>query len=341
VGSSRQGIVGGAIVDGPTSPVLYLASPEGHCTAVLVAPTLVATARHCIASLNETGSFACTASGDLQDGSISGQLGADNTPDSVSLFSAESVASGQAFGTTPDAVAVAILSTQTPTVCRDDLAFLVLNHPIPGLIPAPVRLGATEDGEQVEVSGYGLTQTAGDPLVLRVSRGAKIVGVGPAEPSTLAQEAPVRSVRVGPGTTTCNGDSGGPIQAADGAVIGIVSLGLQASIAGPFCASGDNPDTTGPRLADYASLVKEAFATADASPSWEDASSAKGGGPPIRDAGMTRKKDGAQSEETGDEVATGGSCAAEPAAVDSPTGLGAMALAAAATAAGRGRRRRS
>jgi len=52
---------------------------------------------------------------------------------------------------------------------------------------------------------------------------------------------------------------------ASGAVIGLVSLGSQAS-AGPYCSDGTTADTTGPQLADYRDLVLSAFKAAGASP---------------------------------------------------------------------------
>jgi hypothetical protein len=340
VGVSREAIVGGAVVDAPSSPALYLSGPGGTCSAVLIAPTLVATARHCVSYLNGTGTFDCTPSGELQDGSTDGELGADYAAGMVTFFSSESVAENHlSNGSPPDAVGTQILSTHTPSVCSDDLAFVVLEKPIAGLVPAPVWLGSIADGDPVDVWGYGLTQTAEATYALRVSEGASIVGIGPTEPTTLTEPAPVRSVRVGPGTTTCNGDSGGPIMSNDGAVIAIVSLGLQSSN-GVDCMSGNNAVTTGPLLADYKELLDLAFAAAGASPPGVDAGfdAGKDG---AMDTGTTRATESAVSPESTAVGATGGSCALRPARADSSMGLrgAALAIAGAAGAIGRKRRR--
>jgi trypsin len=278
IGHSSQAIVGGAVVDAAESPFLYIEGPEGTCTGTLIAPTLVATARHCVAELSE-GTFACDASGNLIGGGIGGQIGIDNTPGAISFYVPSEVVPGQPLGAA-QAVGVQILSTQTPTVCADDLAFVVLSQAIAGIAPAPIRLGGTQVGETVSVWGYGLTDQSEAPTELRVRDDVQIVGVGPLVATTTAQAAPLRAVRVGPGAITCNGDSGGPMtSAATGAIIAVVSLGEQASTAGPFCSDSTNSDTTGPLLADYSDLVVAAFQAAGQTPILEALSDAASAAP--------------------------------------------------------------
>jgi len=267
VRTSSQPIIGGSLADAPDSPVLLLQGPQGGCSAVLVAPTLVATARHCVASTTP-GGFSCAASGEVVNtGNGAGQLGTDNDPSTLSFFSTASANVGPSG--MPDAVGVRIISTQTPTACRDDLAFVVLDRAIPGLVPAPIRITrATSVGEQVSVWGYGLTDHL-EPAALRVASGVPIAGVGPDVAPESTQLAPVRSVRVGP--VTCQGDSGGPIlSAATGAVIALVSLGSQAGTTGPYCTKNELADTTGPRLAAYHDWILTVFQEAGASPVTED-----------------------------------------------------------------------
>jgi len=343
IGESRQAVVGGALVDAASSPVLFLQSPGGSCSSVLVAPNLVATARHCIAPLDDTGAFACTASGDLADGSTAGQLGAeDYAPGTLSFFTSESVANGQAgLGLPADAVGSATLSTATLSVCSDDLAFVVLKKPIAGIPPAPIRVGPTEDGEAVDVFGYGYTQTNAAPLALRVSENTKIVGIGPSTPTDLTQPAPLRAIRVGPGTTTCNGDSGGPVMSKAGQVIAIVSLGLQTSN-GASCPLGDGSPTTGPLLTDYHALIERAFKAAGASPPWgEPGDGGDGGSSPGAETGGEHV--GAEAGSSGDvgaETTGGASCAVRPATTGSSLGSASLALALAAMVRSVGRRRR-
>ncbi len=289
---SQEGIVGGALVDGPGSPVVYVRSPQGGCTGILIAPTLVATARHCTAALTE-GAFTCTSEGTLvATGSGAGEIGVDDSPGQLSFFSAVTTASGNLSA--PDAVGVQILSTGSPNACVDDLAFVVMNQAIPGLVPAAIRLNPpTLNGENVSVWGYGLTETVASPIALRVFEDAQIVGVGAAMGTPNTQPAPVRSVRVGPGQVTCNGDSGGPILSdATGALIALVSLGTQSTNGGS-CDNGPLANTTGPLLSYYPDLIASAFAAAGATPIIEGATDASAdagveapdtGPPPTEDA---------------------------------------------------------
>jgi len=265
--TARQPIIGGSVADAPDSPVLYLRGPQGTCSAVLVASNLAMTARHCASQLTE-GQANCDPSGNLiANGSNAGALGADDNPSDLAFYTTASVAAGNTSGT-PDAVGTQIVSTQSPSVCRDDLSFVVLNQPIQGISPAAIRItGSTQVGERVSIWGYGLTETAGDPTALRVRTDGQVAAVGPDTPPTEAQPAPVRSLAVGPGSTTCSGDSGGPFFSnVTGAAIGLVSLGPTASLFSSTCAVSTTVDTTGPRLAEYQDIILLAFATAGASP---------------------------------------------------------------------------
>jgi hypothetical protein len=304
-GRSSEAILNGSVADTAGSPVLLLKGPEGLCTSVLVAPTLVATVRHCVAQLVE-GLIACTASGDLVASSTgAGELGADDAPADLSFFTAARAAAADTNGT-PDAVGVQILSTGAPSVCRDDLAFVVLNQAIPGIVPVPIRLEtATAAGEDVSVWGYGFTTEAQDPVVLRYRDDAVVVGVGPATPSSTTQPAPVRSLRLGPSDLTCNGDSGGPIFSnATGALIGLVSFGPQATL-GPFCSDTGGADaTTGPVLSDYQDFALSAFAAAGATPVEETQPASDGGA--VQAEASVDASDSAL-DASGDGVAEGGS----------------------------------
>jgi hypothetical protein len=269
IATQKAAIIGGTIVQTPGAPVLLLHGPEGDCSAPLVAPNLIVTTRHCVAH-NTVGAFGCDASGDLiPDGTGAGQIGANDDAGSIQVFTPERVAANMYVNTTPDAVGVLIVSTDTPTACRDDIAFVVLNQPVPGRSILPIRLGPTQVGEAVAISGFGLTEKLGDLEALRTRTDQQIVAIGPDQPPTVTQPAPLRAVRVGPAAVTCNGDSGGPVQSlATGALIAISSLGLQAASQGPYCQGSESAtsDTIGPRLADYSDLVASAFQAAGQTP---------------------------------------------------------------------------
>jgi len=344
VRTTRQAILGGEPVDAPDSPVLYLRGPQGSCSAVLVAPTLVATAHHCVAQLIP-GDPDCSSAGDLvPTGNGAGEIGADDAAASLTFFSAGRVASGQTTND-PDAHGAQILSAPSSSICRDDIAFVVLDRAIPGLAPAAIRIDdATQAGEIVSVSGYGLTDRLEDPTLLRARDGVKVVGVGPDQPTSVPQAAPVRSLRIGPGAVTCNGDSGGPVfSSTSGAVIGLVSLGTQASALQPYCADGAAADTTGPRLAAYCALALSAFEAAGASPirertvsdaGWKCASSG------AQEAGASLPSEGGPPAGPVSYGLTGGTCAIAVDRGDGKGVVGAMAGALAVMAMAGGRRRR-
>lgn len=347
-----EAILGGQVIDTPDPPVLYLVAPGGSCTAVLIAPNLAATARHCVAELSP-GTFACTPEGNLEaPGDPAGEIGQNYSPSEIAFFTNAQVMSKVIFvdGATPQATGVQILSTNTPTACADDLAFVVLSQAIAGAAPVPVRLTAgTLVGEAVSVWGYGLTADASDPTALRVNAGAEIVGVGPDEPTDTEELAPLRAVRIGPGNLTCNGDSGGPILSnATGALIAVDSLGAVAGTTGLSCADGMTSDSTGPRLAAYTDLALAAFAAAGATPILE-------GAPPADASAGDAQPGDAQPEERGandqegdlatvgpqlyDRV-TGGSCATSAPRRGASGEGGAFLLGLAIATAAVGRRRR-
>jgi hypothetical protein len=237
-----------------------------------------------------------------------------------------------------------IFSTQSTSTCKDDLAFVVLDRVLPGLQPVPVRLTApTPLDENVSIWGYGLTDEAASIPALRLREGVQIVGIGPDQPTTLTQEAPVRAVRLGPGSLTCNGDSGGPIMsAATGAVVAIISFGEEAA-SNASCPDVSNDETTGPRLAEYTTLAMQAFAAAGAQPILET------GGPSDASAEATSDGDAAGDLPEADAdppqapssyEAAGGACAigqgASKRASSAPFLLTSVAMAAIAI----GRRRR-
>ncbi|MDP9149860.1 MAG: trypsin-like serine protease, partial [Myxococcota bacterium] len=266
LGQSGEAIVGGTVVEALDSPIVYLRGSEGACSAALLSPTLVVTARHCVAQ-SSAGAFSCTAAGDLILGNGGGgQIGDDLPPSSLAFYASRGSDAGALGVGAPDAVGTQILSTHTTSACRDDLAFVVLDQPIAGLVPLPVRLdGPTRVGETVSVSGYGLTSLKYDTLALRTRRGVPVVGIGPDVPSNNTQLAPVRAMRIAP--VTCQGDSGGAIlSATTGALVGIVSLGNLAASGTPACANRLVADTIGPRLAAYRDLALSAFAAAGAFP---------------------------------------------------------------------------
>lgn len=348
VTQGQQAIVGGIVVDTPDSPVLYLRGPEGTCTSVLVGTKLVATARHCV-GLTTAGSFACTSDGELIiTGNGAGEIGADVAPQSLEFYSWRTVSTRGIVSGQSDAIGARILSTNTFSACRDDLAFVVLDRSIPGITPLRIRLDVqTYPGETVSVLGYGLTSQV-ESLALRTRSDAEILAVGPDMPASTAQLAPVRAVRTGP--VTCQGDSGGPIVSSNGEVIAVVSLGSQAGAAGPYCNDNGFSGTIGPRLAAYRSLIFAAYDAAGESlvdagiavDSGEMSEPSNSGEPSSSDdAGSVQPDAGAEipPPDPVDESPVAPGCAVSARSVGGSRLLGMTAIAIALGALARGRRR--
>jgi hypothetical protein len=338
-------IVAGAIAPTAASPVVLVAGPQGVCSGVLIAENLVATARHCAAQFTK-GALICTPSGELAPGSPGGALGADYAPSAMQIYVASDAPTAMAQGT-PDAIGAQILSTESPSGCRDDLSFIVLDRSLP-VVPVQVRLDRpTSMGDGVSVWGYGQTMNASDLTALRVYDGAQIVGIGPSVATPTAELAPVRSVRVGTGAITCNGDSGGPILSSDtGALIATVSVGSQALPSGACAATGDSP-TTGPQLSQYRDLVLQAFAAANTTPNLEPAAQDAGVDAGPWDAAIVEAKAPREASSESDSASdsasyqAGGSCSTSPRCPHNRSGVAFLVSIAVACILGRWRFSRS
>ena len=264
IGTTTQPILDGVVVDAQDAPVLMLSSPEGKCTASLVAPNLALTARHCVAS-QISGGFACTAQGELvPTGTGVGSIGSDDPSSSLRFFTSQRATSALVKSEAPDALGIRTISTGTPSACRDDLAFVVLDRALAQLSPMPLRAAAPSVvGEMLSIWGYGYTENVHDSVALRVRADAVLIAVGPDTPSDETQPAPVRAIRTSP--LTCAGDSGGPIvSVATGEIVAVVSVGSNAGTSGPICSNNELAQTVGPRVAAYPTLIAEAFAAAAA-----------------------------------------------------------------------------
>jgi trypsin len=263
-------VVQSAIVGGEPSPaggaedaVLLLRTvvdgQEVLCTASLVAPNLVLTARHCVAHL-EDGQFNCSVKGELFDNPTgAGRLGLDLPADTLELYG------GAPPRTKPVAHGLTVVSTLSSTICVNDIAFVVLDQAV-ALPVLPLRIhGRAAVGEAVTLVGYGLT--ADDAGAISVSTqprwrkaGLSIADVGPDSLDQGVTTVPPRALLL-EGPSGCSGDSGGPLLAASSnAVLGVYSL-----LNGVSCA-----DTRTRHLLvhvpAFQALTEQAFAAAGAQP---------------------------------------------------------------------------
>jgi hypothetical protein len=251
------------------------------CSASLVAPRLVLTARHCVAHL-EQGPFQCTVRGELIDNpGGAGRLGLDVPADGIALFG----------GTTPRKEPLArgerVISTLTDTICLDDLAFVVLDRPVP-IEPLPVRLEAmTRVGEAGVLVGYGMNERQSRTIDYRNQPRLRkpelaIADVGPDSIDDGVTTAAPRTLWL-KGPSGCVADSGGPLLSeTTNAIVGVYSL-----LDGDACTDA-NVRHEFVHVRPFQTFIEEAFAAAEAEPIAEQ--SASPGAEPVdesREAGIT------------------------------------------------------
>lgn len=298
LGRAEQGIVFGEPSSADQDGVLLLrAVPEGGneslCTASLVAPRLLVTARHCVSYFNGE-QFSCTVAGEAFDNPTGGgKLGLHLPPESIEVYG------GGAPRKTPLAHATQIFSTLSSTICKNDLAFVSLDTAIEAPL-VPMRLGRpAEAGEKTVMIGYGMTEGQ-DAIDYRKQpraqkRDLRVSAVGL---DSLADGTPVVTPRtlVVDEPCGCIGDSGGPLVAqATGALLGVYSL-----LEGNGCALPDASHHM-THVPPFQALIEEAFAAV--------------GSTPVPEPPPTQPGDGAGGA-TATPTPTGGSADIDPSAGD-------------------------
>jgi hypothetical protein len=208
-GELAQPIVGGE-VDTQHKNVFMLFASLGRfystCTATLIAPNLLLTARHCVAS-NVDEAVVCGQS-ELGAPYAAETLRASNPVDvnqATRWFEGGSVH----------------VPTEGSDTCGYDVALLVLTENVPPsvAVPAIPRIDLdVEEGEPYVAVGYGLDE-AGEAGG-RLARDGLFVECAPGQ---CGRVAPVREF-IGD-TGVCQGDSGGPAFDTKGKLVGIVSRG--------------------------------------------------------------------------------------------------------------------
>ena len=231
---------------------------EALCSASLVGPNLIMTARHCVAYMSE-GPFSCSTRGELIDNPTGGgRLGRDLPAENLEIYS----------GKTPRRVPLArgaqVISTLPPTLCQNDIAFVVLDTSL-DLPVVPLRLGRpAEPNELAVLVGYGTS--VNDQLIsyktqLRQEKhGLKVAAVGPDSIDDGVTTAPPRALIL-EGPSGCIGDSGGPLLAeSSGAALGVYSLQRGNSCSAP------NVRNQLVHVPPFQTLIGEAFAAAGCEP---------------------------------------------------------------------------
>jgi hypothetical protein len=219
VEQKTDAVVGGEPSGPEEDAVVFLVATRStviqSCTATLVAPNLVITARHCVAEFDNK-TFTCTADGELAPGSPGGTMGPLLPPEAVAIY--RGAGPSREFA----AQGIQIFSVQTPSICRSDIAMVLLDRNVENVPIMPMRLDAgNEPGEQIRIVGYGLDEN-GTFGVRHTRSGITISQVGESEFRPDADNIPPRTFLT-LGSMLCMGDSGGPAFTDFGAVTAVWS----------------------------------------------------------------------------------------------------------------------
>lgn len=318
--SPPTGVVRSAIIAGSASPevhdaVVVLAHEEASgawqftCTATLIAPNLLVTARHCL-SVIDSPNVACDGSGKQVAG---GSLGADRVPGAFAVYMGPTrPASGKSKSA---ARGKRIVHDGSTTLCGHDLAFLVLDRDVSKTAILPVRLDrAPAPGESVVAVGYGIDRAGVNPEV-RQERAVPVRLVGPFAGTN--EDPPVAPGDFLVGESFCQGDSGGPALArSSDAVVGVATRVGKGSTTkgGNDCVAGSSGDPVYAfytQIAAFSPVAKQAFAAAGRAP-WLE-----GEDPPwwtFDDGGCACQLPGAQSTRS-NSPSLSAACAAMLAAI--------------------------
>ena len=263
VASEQAAIVGGTLSPASQDAVVLLLTEMSdasglyveNCTATLVAPNLVLTARHCISQMPK-GTFTCNADGGVTG--TSGTYGTDALP-ANSLVFVGATAPATFTPSTAQASGVKYFHGSEATVCNDDIALVEITPPINTAPIAPLSFDdAVTQGEQLTTVGWGATEDADLPSTRMERAGVSVVTVGPGyvpPGGELGDREAILSESV------CSGDSGGPAFDETGNLVAVVSRGPVNTLLpyGQGCIGTQHVFT---QVAPFESLIATAFTAA-------------------------------------------------------------------------------
>ena len=187
----------------------------GACSGTLIAPNLVLTAQHCVASLPTSG-ILCGSS----------QFGAPYGPSDV-YVTTETELPQNSFGYI--GVQEILLPSLRADVCGNDIALLILNRNINSSLAMPIvpRLDEPiEAGELFTAVGYGHTGNGQGAGIRRTITNRYVICSGQNNGCQDGNQGVYENEWVG-NNGTCEGDSGGPAIDEEGYVLGALSRGAQ------------------------------------------------------------------------------------------------------------------
>ena len=224
----------------------------GACSGTLIAPNVVATARHCVSAIDES-VYPPTVQADY---------------DVKNMFVYLHVTPGSSALHSPDGKGARIIHDGSTSLVNHDFALLVTEAPVSKDI-SQIRLAAPPSvSEQVYVVGYGMTETDHTPdFHKRYWRdGLSIRELGPDPGEQLYGNEILLYESI------CEGDSGGPVMDHDtGALLAVTSRGGNGTRPNP---SNPSATCTGAhnifsRVDAYADMIKKTLADYGEVP-WEE-----------------------------------------------------------------------
>ncbi|MCA9623488.1 MAG: trypsin-like serine protease [Myxococcales bacterium] len=243
---------------------VHAATVGKRCTSVLLAPDILATARHCLHPLVEGESFSCTRGGEPRaEDARFGMLFADAlvAPETIRVFFGRSAPN--VFHTSPSALGKRIFVEEGDvSICAHDLAIVFLDRPVAPLW-LPLRLTEpTVEHEPVTVVGMGSPDDSSSYDSVRRVLETEVTHVGredllPDAASEVGTSA--NTFETPPGL--CSGDSGSPALSEQGAVVGIGSRVIDADGTDVLCTDMVVRSAF-VRLDPFRPMIEEAFAEA-------------------------------------------------------------------------------
>lgn len=235
IGAAAAAIVGGTI-DSARPDVLLLRDDTlagFRCTATLIAPNLVITARHCVGS-RAAGTTLCRG-GATDDGAAA-----------LPNYQGDVEAAPMYFSRSPGspllARGAAIYDDGSTTTCGHDVALIGLDRAVAGISPSPLRRAPLAQGDSLVVMGFGWTdRNATVNASERMKAEVSVLALGPlvysfkpfGDAMATADAVAIAAGEVSVTGVTMTGDSGGPAFDSAGRLAALVSRGYGDAYYGP------------------------------------------------------------------------------------------------------------
>jgi hypothetical protein len=210
VGSSTGAIAGGVVDEKDTAVLALIHGKSDLCSAALLAPNALVTARHCVSKLVAAAS----------DGSVvCGQTKFGASEDLAKLRASFDLHI-KAMGTTWHPVQEVIFLADAG-FCGNDIAVVVLANAVPQAPLVPRLVDVVAAGEVYAAVGYGAVDAKGSDFGTRRRRDGLLASCA----GNACEKSVALSEWMGE-EGVCAGDSGGPALDGSGRVAGVVSRSL-------------------------------------------------------------------------------------------------------------------